>query len=229
MKLNIILTGATGMVGEGVLLECLRAPDVAAILLLGRRASGYAHHPKVRELLLPDFQELAAVESQLVGYQACFFCAGVSAVGLRKAEYERLTFDLTLHVAQTLVRLNPAMTFEYVSGAGTDGTEQSRQHWARVKGRTENALLALPFRAAYLFRPGYLHPTPGQRHVLKMYRYFSWLYPVVRRLAASYVSTMQELGQAMLNAARAGAPRPVLEVRDLVALAHRPAPTPGAA
>ena len=223
MKLNIILTGATGMVGEGVLLECLRDPDVASVLILGRKASGYVQ-PKVRELLLADLQNLTAVESQLVGYQACFFCAGVSAVGLSKQQYERLTYDLTLGVAQTLARLNPEMTFTYVSGAGTDTSEQGRSHWARVKGRTENALLRLPFRAAYMFRPGYMHPTPGQRNTLKAYRYFTWLYPVLRRLAPAYVSTMQELGRAMLAAARVGYPKPVLEVRDIVSLAHAPTP-----
>ena len=207
------------MVGEGVLLECLRDPDVEAVLLLSRKPSGYAH-PKLQELLHADFQHLAPVETQLQGYNACFYCAGLSSVGVSQPEYERITYDTTLAVAETLVRLNPAMTFIYVTGAGTDGTEQGRSHWARTKGRAENALLRLPFRSAYMFRPGFMRATPGQRNVLKLYKYVGWLYPLARRLTSSYVSTMAEVGMAMLNAVRQGYPRPVLEVRDIVALAH---------
>lgn len=209
------------MVGEGVLLECLQNPAVAHVLVLSRRPSGRSH-PKMTELLHANLQELGPIEGQLAGYDACFFCAGISSVGVAKAEYERVTHDLTLAFARTLVRLNPALTFIYVSGAGTDGAEKSRQHWARVKGRTENALLALPFRRAYMFRPGFMQATPGQRNVLKWYRFIAWLYPLARRLAPAYVSTMQEVGQAMINAALAGAPKRVLEVPDIVALAQAP-------
>ena len=219
MNLRVILTGATGMVGEGVLLECLHNPTVEHVLVLTRRPTGRTH-PKMTELLVADLQNLSAVESQLTGYSACFFCAGVSAVGISKEEYERITHDLTLAVGQTLARLNPEMTFIYVSGAGTDSREKSRQHWARVKGRTENALLRLPFRAAYMFRPGFMQITPGQRNVLKWYGAIAWLYPVARRLAPNYVSTMQEVGRAMINAADFGYAKPVLEVRDIVALAE---------
>lgn len=221
--MKVILTGATGMVGEGVLLECLRDPAVAEVLVLGRRATGRPH-PKLRELLLPDFQALTSIEPQLAGYDACFFCAGISAVGVSQAEYERITYDATLHVAHTLLRRSPGLVFCYVTGAGTDSTGRGRSHWARTKGRTENALLALPFRAAYMFRPGFMRPTAGQRNVLKLYRALGWLYPVVRRLAPAYASTLQELGQAMLNAVRTGYPKPVLEVADIVALAHGKAP-----
>ena len=165
MKLRVIITGATGMVGEGVLLECLSNPAVERVLVLTRKPTG-RRHPKMTELLVPALANLSAVENQLTGYNACFFCAGISAVGVSKEEYERITHDLTLAVAQTLLRLNPALTFSYVSGAGTDSTEKSGQHWARVKGRTENELLALPFGAAYMFRPGFMKATAGQRNLL---------------------------------------------------------------
>ena len=216
MKLRVILTGATGMVGEGVLLECLSTSAVEHVLVLTRKPTGRSH-PKMTELLVPDLANLSAVESQLTGYNACFFCAGISAVGVSKEEYERITHDLTLAVGTTLARLNPKLTFVYVSGAGT--SETSGQHWARVKGRTDNGLLALHFRAAYMFRPGFMKATAGQRNVLKWYGAIAWLYPLAQRLAPGYVSTMQEVGRAMINVADFGFSRPVLEVRDIVALA----------
>ncbi|WP_216726465.1 NAD-dependent epimerase/dehydratase family protein [Hymenobacter siberiensis] len=219
MNLRVILTGATGMVGEGVLLECLQNPVVAHVLVLTRRPTGRTH-PKIAELLVPDLSNLSAVESQLTGYNACFFCAGVSSVGISKEEYERITHDMTLAVGKTLLRLNPELTFIYVSGAGTDSRQTSRQHWARVKGRTENELLALPFRAAYMFRPGFMKATTGQRNILKWYGAIAWLYPMARKLAPNFVSTMQEVGRAMINAADFGYSKPVLEVRDIVALAQ---------
>ena len=218
MKTRVILTGATGMVGEGVLLECLQNPAVAHVLVLTRKPTGRTH-PKMRELLVPDLADLSAVKGQLAGYNACFFCAGISSVGISKQEYERITHDMTLAVAETLVRLNPNMTFIYVSGASTDSTETSRQHWARVKGRTENELLALPFRAAYMFRPGLLRPQTGQQNVPQLMRAIDWLYPVLKRLAPSVACTLKEVGQAMINAAEFGYSKPVLEVRDIVALA----------
>ena len=224
MKIRAILTGATGMVGEGVLLECLQNPAIEHVLVLGRRASG-VKHPKVTELLLADLQNLTSVESQLIGYNACFFCAGISSVGISKEEYERITHDLTLAIAHTLLRLNPELTFTFISGAGTDSTEKSNSsHWARTKGRTENELLALPFQRAYMFRPGYMHPTPGQRNVPKLFRALGLLYPLVRRVAPAYASTMQELARAMIAAVRDGYPKRVLEVLDIVALAHGKAP-----
>lgn len=212
MSQRIILTGATGMVGEGVLLTLLQQPDVEAVLSISRRPSGHAH-PKLRELLVPDFSDLSAIESQLADYTACFFCAGVSSLGKKEPEYTRLTYDLTLHFARTLVRQSPAATFCYISGAGTGG----RAMWARVKRRTETDLLALPFRAAYMLRPGFLKPEAGQRHVLPMYRWLKWLFPLVRRLG--FASTLRELGLAMLHAAQRGAAKPVLEVKDIVRLA----------
>ncbi|WP_046242907.1 NAD-dependent epimerase/dehydratase family protein [Hymenobacter terrenus] len=219
MKIRAIITGATGMVGEGVLLECLRSSDVEAILVLGRKPIGIKHR-KLREVLHADFQNLSAIENELTGYNACFFCAGISSVGVSKPEYERITHDLTLHVAHTLVRLSPEMTFEYVSGDGTDSREQSRSHWARVKGRTENELLALPFRQAYMFRPGLMRPVPGQRNVPRLMRAIAWFYPVVRRLAPAHACELRDVGQAMIAAVLEGYPQPVLEVADIVALAH---------
>ncbi|MDO7876313.1 epimerase [Hymenobacter sp. ASUV-10] len=219
MNLRVILTGASGMVGEGVLLECLQNPAVAQVLVLGRRPCGH-NHPKMTEILHQDFQNLAPIESQLTGYDACFFCAGISSVGISKEEYERITHDLTIHVGETLGRLNPTLAFIYVSGAGTDSAETSRQHWARVKGRTENELLALPFRQAFMFRPGVMKAMPGQKNLLRWYKYLAWLYPVVRGLAPNSACTLQEVGQAMINAATSGYPKGVLEVSDIVALAH---------
>jgi uncharacterized protein YbjT (DUF2867 family) len=219
MSQRIILTGATGMVGEGVLLTCLAQPGVEAVLSLSRRPSGRVH-PKLRELLIPDFFDLSAVEGQLAGYTACFFCAGVSAVGMSEADYTRVTHDLTLHVAATLARQNPRLVFCYVSGAGTDSHGKSRQMWARVKGRTENDLRSL-FHAACMFRPGFLQPVAGQQHVLKLYSWLGWLYPVLRKLAPATACSLRELALAMLLEGQHESPTPVLEVRDIVSLAAR--------
>lgn len=208
------------MVGEGMLLTCLAQPDVEVVLSVSRRPSGHSH-PKLNELLVPDFFDLANIEEELTGYSACFFCAGVSAVGMSEADYTRTTHDLTLHFAQILARLNPAMSFGYVSGAGTDSHEKSRQMWARVKGRTENDLRQLPFRAVHLFRPGFLQPVAGQLHILKLYRWLGWLYPVLRRVAPATACSLGELGLAMLHASQRGYSKPVLEVPDIVQLAKQ--------
>ncbi|TGE24247.1 epimerase [Hymenobacter aquaticus] len=220
MKIKAILTGATGMVGEGVLHEALHSPDVEQVLSISRKPSGVTH-PKLREIIHQNFHDLSPIQDQLVGYNACFFCLGVSSVGLKQPEYQRLTYDLTLHFAQTLLPRNPELTFCYVSGAGTDSSAHGRSMWARVKGRTENDLLALGFKSAYMFRPGLLRPTPGQQHVLSYYKYFGWLYPVVRAVLPKFASTLAELGQAMLSVVRRGYPKPVLEVPDIVAAAGK--------
>jgi len=220
MKIKPILTGATGMVGEGVLLECLQHPDVEQVLSVSRKPSGLVH-PKLREILHEDFQNLTPIQEQLTGYTTCFFCLGVSSVGMKEPEYRRLTHDLTLHFAQTLLPRNPDLTFCYVSGAGTDSAERSRQMWARVKGRTENDLLQLGFPAAYMFRPGFMRATPGQKRVKSYYRFIGWLYPVLRLLTPRYVSTLAEVGQAMIKVTSQGYAKPVLEVPDIVALAKR--------
>lgn len=218
--LRVIITGASGMVGEGVLLECLRTPAVGEVLVLGRRPCGH-QHPKLREILHPDFQNITPIQDQLTGYDACYFCLGVSSVGMNEADYTRLTHTLTLHVAGVLVPRNPSMTFCYVSGAGTDSTAHGRQMWARVKGRTENDLLQLPFQRVFAFRPGFMKAVQGQQNTLKPYRYLAWIYPIGRALAPSMFCTLDEVGQAMINATRLGYEKPVLEVRDIVALARR--------
>ena len=208
------------MVGEGVLHECLQHPQVEAVLVVGRRACGVSH-PKLKEILHSDFFDLSSVEAQLAGYDACFFCLGVSSVGMNEADFTHMTHTLTLHFAETVCRQNPAMTFGYISGSGTDSTEQGRLMWARVKGKTENDLMRLPFKRAYAFRPGYIHPTPGLKNTLPYYKYFTWLYPVLRALLPGMVSTLKEMGLAMINSALYGYDKQVLEVRDIVTLAKR--------
>ena len=219
--MKVILFGATGMVGRGALRECLLADDVTRVLAVGRSATGH-RHAKVRDLVLPDVTDLTSVEGELAGYDACFFCLGVSAVGMSEARYTELTYDLTLDVARTLARLNPGMTFVYVSGQGTDSTERGRSMWARVKGRTENALLALPFRAAYLFRPGYIQPLHGIRSKTTLYRVAAAVIapfvPLLRRFAPTAVTTTEQVGRAMLAVARQGYQRPHLETSDINAL-----------
>ncbi len=218
MKLKVIVTGATGMAGEGVLNECLNSSEVEQVLVVGRRPCGVTH-PKLKEIVHSNFMDLSAIAAQLQGYNACFFCLGVSSVGMKELEYTKLTYDLTMHFATTLVAQNRDLTFCYISGASTDSTEQGKSMWARVKGRTENDLLKLPFKAAYMFRPGYMHPTPGAKNTLKYYKWLSWLYPVFRILTPKFVSTLAELGQAMIHAATKGYNKKVLEVPDIISLA----------
>src|SRR5437879_21661 len=169
-KIRAIVTGATGMVGEGVLHECLLHPQVESVLVINRKPCGVVH-PKLKEIIHSDFFELSVIEDQLPGYNACYFCLGVSSVGMKEPEYYKLTYTLTLNVAQTLSRLNPDMTFCYVSGASTDSTEKGRSMWARVKGKTENGLMKLPFKQVFNFRPGFMKATEGQKNVLPLYKY----------------------------------------------------------
>jgi uncharacterized protein YbjT (DUF2867 family) len=219
--MKLLIFGATGMVGQGVLRECLLAGDVALVQAVGRTATG-AQDSKLRELVCPNLFDLTGIEDQLSGFDACFFCLGVSSAGMTEAAYTRLTYDLTMHVAKTLARFNPAMTFIYVSGAGTDSSEQGRAMWARVKGRLENALLRLPFRAAYMFRPGFIMPLDGIQSKTRTYRILyailKPLSPLLHRAFPKSVLTTQEIGQAMLIAARRGAPKSILETGDLRAL-----------
>ncbi len=221
--LRVIVTGATGMVGEGVLLECLAHPAVAKVLLVGRKQHP-STHPKLAQCIVPDFLNLGAVTAQLTGYDACFYCAGVSSAGMNEAEYSHITYDITVHFARTLAALNPQMTFIYVSGALTDSTEKGRVMWARVKGRTENALTRLGFRAAYNFRPGFMKPTPGQRNAKGYYKLIGWLYPVLHTLLPNQVSTLQQVALAMIHATLYGYPKPILEIKDINALATETAP-----
>ncbi|WP_243286877.1 NAD(P)H-binding protein [Geothrix terrae] len=225
--MKVLIFGATGMVGQGVLRECLRDPGVSQVVALVRKPSGQAH-PKLREVVHGDFFDYRAVASELTGLDACFFCLGVSAAGLGESEYSRLTHDLTLAAAEVLARLNPAMTFVYVSGAGTDSTEQGRTMWARVKGRTENDLRRLPFRAVYLFRPGLIQPLHGIRSrtgwYQAIYTVLGPCFPLLRRLFPKAILTTEELGRAMLRVARDGTPSAILEAADLIALGAPPAP-----
>ena len=214
MNLRIILTGATGMVGEGVLHECLLDPEVEAVLSVSRRPAEISH-PKLKEALVQDFFDLSKIEDQLSGYDGCLFCLGVSSIGMKEPEYSRLTYDLTLNFASMLSRLNKNMTFCYISGAGTDSTEKGKLMWAKVKGKTENDLMKLPFKAVYNFRPGYMHPTPGLRRTLKAYRYLGWLYPFFRLIMPNKVSTLKQMGLAMIRAARSGYEKNVVEVKDI--------------
>ena len=218
MKIKAIVTGVTGMVGEGVMHECLLHPDVEQVLVINRKPCG-ASHPKLKEIIHSNFFDLSPIEVQLTGYNACFFCLGVSSVGLKEPVYTRLTYDLTLNVAKTLAKQNHDMTFCYVSGSGTDSTEKGSSMWARVKGKTENHLIKLPFKKAYMFRPGYMHPTPGLKNTLKYYAWVSWLYPIFRVLFPGFVSTLKELGIAMINAVNQGYDQTILEVKDIIKLA----------
>ncbi|THU37107.1 NAD-dependent epimerase/dehydratase family protein [Niastella caeni] len=219
MKIKAIITGASGMVGEGVLHECLLHPDVEEVLVIGRRTAGITHR-KLKEILHSNFYDLSAVKEQLKGYNACYFCLGVSSVGMKEKEYHHVTYDLTMHMATLLAEQNPEMTFCYVSGAGTDSTEHGKMMWARVKGQTENDLMRLPFKAAYMFRPGFMKPTKGLKHTLKGYAFFSWLYPVLKPLFPNFVSTLKELGLAMINVTIRDYDKPILEVKDIVKLAN---------
>ncbi|WP_077003432.1 NAD(P)H-binding protein [Variovorax sp. KK3] len=219
--MKVLLFGATGMVGQGVLRECLLDDGVTQVVSVGRRPSGQTH-AKLADLVVPDMFDYGAVEGRLAGYDACFFCLGVSSVGMSEADYRRTTHDLTLAAARLLVRLNPQMSFIYVSGAGTDSTERGPSMWARVKGETENALMRLPFKAAYMFRPGFIQPLHGVRSKTALYR---WVYvlavPVfglVRRMAPDRVTTSEQIGRAMLAAVRSGAPTPLVEMPLINAL-----------
>lgn len=200
MNLRVLITGSSGMVGEGVLLRCLQDPRVEKVLVINRRTCGH-QHPKLKEILLDDFFKLEAIEDQLSGLQACFFCLGVSSVGLSKEQYEKITYALTLNFAKTLIRLNPGMSFMYVSGAGTDSSEKGRLHWARVKGKTENDLKKLSFAHVYAYRPGFIKPLPGQKHAYKAYRYLGWLYPIGRAISVNIFISLQEIGDSMINLA----------------------------
>ncbi len=219
--MNVALFGATGMVGQGVLGECLGDPLVESVLVVGRSATG-RQDPKLHEHVVQDIAALSSVESEIARIDATFFCVGVSSLGMSEGDYTRLTFELTLSVARALAAIRPAMTFVYVSGMGTDSSERGRTMWARVKGRTENALLALPFKAAYMFRPGMIVPGPGIQSRTTWYRLLYAitrpLGPVVQRFFPNAVTTSEQLGRAMLAVARGGYPARVLETRDINSL-----------
>jgi uncharacterized protein YbjT (DUF2867 family) len=219
--MNVLLFGATGMVGQGVLRECLLDPQVQRVVTIGRTPTG-AQQPKLREIVHRDLWHYAEIESDLSGFDACFFCLGVSSAGMKEEEYARITYGITMAAAETLSRLNPQMTFIYVSGAGTDSTGKGRSMWARVKGKTENALLQLPFAGAYMFRPGMIQPLHGIKPKTAWYRVIydvlRPLMPLLRRIFPNQVVTTEEIGRAMLAVARRGYPKPILETKDIRAV-----------
>ena len=240
MNLKVIITGSTGMVGEGVLLVCLDSADVESVLVINRKPCGI-EHPKLEEIIHKDFMNLSPIENQLVGYNACFFCAGVSSIGKKEDEYRKITYDLTMNFAQALIKVHAStplsmnssnnsennlsraesrddlvnLTFCYVSGSGTDGTESSRFAWARIKGKTENDLLKLGFKDAYMFRPAYIEPYVGQKYAYKIYKFTSPIYPLLLKLFPNYFGSMKELGNSMINVTLSGFEKKVLEVVDI--------------
>jgi uncharacterized protein YbjT (DUF2867 family) len=228
--MNVLILGATGMVGQGVLRECLLDDGVKRVVTLGRTAIEQ-RHPKLRQIVHADLLDLAPIETELTGLDACFYSLGISAAGLSEQEYTRVNHDYTLAVAETLVRVAPGMTFVYVSGAGTDSSEQGRVMWARVKGRTENALLRLPFQSAYMLRPGLIIPMHGIKSKTALYRTIYTLMtpanPLLLRLFAKHVTTTERLGRVMLRLARTGYSTRVLETADIALLGARAAPDIG--
>ncbi len=218
--MKILIFGATGMVGQGVLRECLLDPDVTQVLVLGRNPTGQ-QHPKLCEIIHPNLYDYSNIEAELSGIDACFFCLGVSSVGMKEADYARISYDMTLAAATVLARLNPNMVFTYVSGAGTDSSEQGKVMWARVKGKTENALLRLPLRA-YMFRPGVIQPLHGVRSKTALYQFFytlaAPLFPLFRAIFPQQITTTEQIGKAMLIVAKRGSDKKLLESKDIVTL-----------
>jgi hypothetical protein len=219
MRIKAIITGSTGMVGEGVLQECLLNPDVESILLINRKHYEIKH-PKVREVIHLNFFDYTTIKHLLKGYNACFFCLGVSSIGMKEEDYDRTTYGITMALANTLVQLNPYMVFCYVSGVGTDSTEKGRIMWARVKGKTENHLLQLPFRKAYMFRPGFIKPTKNLKNTHSFYKILMPLFPLFKLLFPNSICTLTEIGRAMINSINKDFPKNILEVKDIKELAR---------
>ena len=220
MKLKVIVTGATGMVGEGVLETCIRNPEVEKILIINRKPSGVSH-PKVQEILHQDFNSVTPLRDRLQGYDACYFCLGVSSIGMKEEDYYAATYTLTLNFAKALAELNPNMTFCYVSGAATDSTEKGKQMWARVKGKTENDLMKLPFKAVYNFRPAFMQPFKGAKNVKPVFKIILALFPIFRFFNSTYFLTLEEVGNAMINASKKDYSKHILEVEDISILSKQ--------
>ncbi|WP_433863372.1 NAD-dependent epimerase/dehydratase family protein [Sphingobacterium thalpophilum] len=212
--MKVIITGATGMVGEGILLECLQNDKVETVLSVSRRTAGI-QHPKLKELLVDDFTALRAVQEAIRGYDACFYCAGVSSVGMKEDKYRYITYDTTLAFAECLLEANPAISFIYVSGAGTDSTEEGKVMWARVKGKTENALAKLAFKKEYNFRPGAMTTVNGQQHANP----FAFVAKLIKLFVPSAVLSLHEVGRAMIHAVERDGVKNILEIKDIRALA----------
>jgi hypothetical protein len=213
-KIKVIITGATGMVGEGVLNECLLHPQIENVLVINRKPCGI-QHPKLKEIIHADFFNLSPIKNELSGYDACFFCLGVSSVGMKEPDYFKLTYTLTMHFAEIVSEVNSNMVFCYISGAGTDSTEKGRMMWARVKGKTENDLMKLPFKKVYNFRPAMLEPTKGLKNTLSLYKYFGWMAPILRLLAPNQISTLQQLGKSMIFVTINGYKKQNFDVKDI--------------
>ncbi len=221
---NVIITGATGMVGKGVLLECLDHEEIHEVLVIGRNLVGI-EHPKLKELIHPDFSDFTDVQNQLSGYDACFFCLGISSAGLKEKEYKHITYDYTMALAGTLVETNPQMTFNYVSGEGTDSSEKGRMMWARVKGKTENDLLKIGFKQAYMFRPGAIIPLRGIKSRTRLYQflydYFMWLVKGIKAVAPNSVVNTTQMGLAMINSMLRGYDKQLLKPKDIIILSEK--------
>jgi len=218
MKIKAIIFGATGMVGEGVLFNALNNSDVEEVLLISRKPT-YMKNPKIKEILLDNFYDYSTIENIISGYNACYFCLGVSSLAVSKEDYVRITYNLTMSAAKVLAKSNPDMTFCYVSGSGTDSSEKGKVRWARVKGKTENDLLKLPFKSVYLFRPGFIKPISGLRHAYTASKILGTIYPLLNVFLKKYICTLQALGDAMIQVTGRGYHKPVLENIDITALA----------
>lgn len=217
--MKVIITGTTGMIGEGVLIECLAHSSISEVLSVSRKPTGKSH-PKLKEYIVSEFLSLKEDDEILKGYDACFFCAGISAVGKTEEEYRKITYDTTLHFAKVL-NPNPKMSFVYVSGGGTDSTEKGRMMWARVKGKTENDLMKLPFKQAFGYRIGFVKPAVGQIHVLKYYSYVSWLFPVIKTLFPFMYNTMKQVTKSMIYVAENGYESNIIHVKDIKKINHK--------
>jgi len=223
MKIRTIITGATGMVGEGVLYECLQNENVEQVLVIGRNPCGY-NHPKLKEIIHSDFFDISSLGEQLKGYNACYFCLGVSSLGKKEPEYFRFTYTLTINFATILAELNPGMSFCYISGAGTDNSEKGRVMWARVKGKTENDLMKLPFKSVYNFRPAFIKttlPVKPSTTYYKTYKYGSWIFPILKLIAPNYITYLKVLALSMINSSISGYDKNILEVKDIKYLAAK--------
>jgi hypothetical protein len=219
-KINAIITGVTGMVGEGVLNECLLHPNVENVLIINRRPCGIVH-PKLKEIIHQDFYNFEPIKDQLKGYNAAFLCLGVTSVGKKEPEYYKLTYTLTLHFAELISEMNNEMTVCYVSGVGTDSTEKGKSMWARVKGKTENDLMKLPFKKVFPFRPGFIKPIVGMKNTHKFYKYITWLFPIGRALYPTGFCTLKEVGLAMINSVNLAEDRKIIEGKDIIELSKK--------
>lgn len=224
MSINVIITGSTGMVGKGVLLECLENSDVKKILLLNRSSVGIEHE-KITELIIEDFHNLSPLREVFSGYDACYFCMGVSSFRMKEKEYNEITYKITLHLAKLLSDINPSMSFCYVSGVGTDSTEKGRTMWARVKGKTENALKKLPLKSVFLFRPGYIQPQKGIKSKTSLYNtlyiFIKPLYPIFKLIVPNKVTTTTNIGKAMICTTLKGSDKDILYNKDINELAAK--------